>query len=44
MLRVPSVVLPTESHFLVNPLHPDFGTVDVGPFEPLDIDTRLFKQ
>ena len=43
-LLVPSVVLPAESNYVLNPLHPDIRSVDVGPPEPLDIDPRLFKR
>jgi len=29
VLRVPSALVPTESNFLVNPLHPDFSELRV---------------
>ena len=42
VLRVPSVVLPVEANYVLNPLHPDAGSVVVGEPEPLDVDPRLF--
>lgn len=41
-LLVPSVIVPTESNVLINPLHPDFRLdwVGRGP-EPVVIDPRL---
>lgn len=42
-LRVPSVVLPSESNVLVNPLHPAFPQVRIGPPEALSLDRRLFR-
>lgn len=41
VLRVPSAVVPAEFNFLINPLHPDFKHVTLGPPETLDTDTRL---
>ena len=39
VLRVPSVVVPIESNYLIDPAHPDFpsiriGTPSVAPFDP----------
>ena len=42
VLRVPSVVLPAESNYVLNPLHPAFGEVEIGEPVPLDVDPRLF--
>ncbi|WP_146124139.1 RES family NAD+ phosphorylase, partial [Burkholderia multivorans] len=42
-MRVPSVVCPTDSNLLLNPLHPDFAaTVKVISKEPFKLDPRLF--
>lgn len=41
VLRVPSAVVPAEFNFLINPLHPDFKHVTLGPPETLDTDTQL---
>lgn len=43
LLRVPSVVVPTESNFLVNPGHKDFGKIRIGAVQPLTLDPRLRK-
>lgn len=43
VLAVPSALLPSETIFVLNPEHRDFGRVRVGPIEPLDLDPRLFR-
>ena len=43
VLRVPSVILPAETNYLVNPAHPDFASVETGDAEDLDIDPRLLS-
>jgi len=40
-LRVPSVVVPGEFNYLLNPLHPDFKDVRLGKPEPFSFDPRL---
>jgi RES domain-containing protein len=40
-LRVPSVVVPGEFNYLLNPAHPRFGKVRVGRPEPFSFDPRL---
>ncbi len=40
-LRVPSAVVPGEFNYLINPQHPDFSHVKVGPPEPFSFDPRL---
>lgn len=40
-LRVPSVVLRGEHNVLLNPMHPDFGHVEIGEPEPFAFDPRL---
>lgn len=42
VLRVPSVIVPAEPNYLVNPHHPDFGELTVHAAESLDVDDRLF--
>ena len=42
-LRVPSVVVPGEFNYLLNPLHPDFKRVKVGKAEPYAFDPRITK-
>jgi RES domain-containing protein len=41
ILRVPSAVVPTEWNFLLNPNHPDFGQIAIGPKQTLRLDRRL---
>ena len=41
VLRVPSVVVPTEWNFLLNPAHADFGQITIGKPQPLRMDRRL---
>ena len=44
VLQVPSFVVPTESNFVVNPLHPDFRRIKIGKAEQFALDARLFPQ
>ena len=41
ILEVPSVTVPHESNFILNPKHPDFGAIEIGEPIDLDIDHRL---
>ncbi len=43
ILRVPSVIVPWESNFLLNPLHPDWSVVKIGEAQSFDFDPRLIK-
>jgi RES domain-containing protein len=44
VLQVPSVLIPIEANYLINPLHPDFAKVRVeGPVD-FAFDRRLFFQ
>ncbi|MFP4157413.1 MAG: RES family NAD+ phosphorylase [Opitutales bacterium] len=40
-LRVPSAIIPVEDNFLLNPEHPDFSKLEIGPASPFSFDTRL---
>ena len=40
-LVVPSVISPTESNLLLNPLHPDFAQVQIEPPSGFSLDPRL---
>lgn len=42
LMRVPSVVVPTEMNYLINPGHPDAESIKVISIEPFDFDKRLF--
>jgi RES domain-containing protein len=44
VLEVPSVVVPEESNFLINPAHPDFRKIRFGRPQPLELDPRLVRQ
>ena len=41
VLRLPSVVVPTEYTYLINPRHPAFDEVELGRPRPLQLDPRL---
>ncbi len=42
-VEVPSVIVPTESNVLLNPLHPGFETITFSPAAPFRFDPRLLK-
>jgi RES domain-containing protein len=44
VLRVPSVLVPGESNFLLNPRHPDFGKVGVSRPLAFRFDPRLARR
>ncbi len=41
ILEVPSVIVPHESNFILNPKRPDFASLEIGEPLGLDIDQRL---
>ena len=43
ILQVPSAITPQEHNYRLNPLHPEFPSLRIGPFEPVLIDERLLK-
>lgn len=43
ILAVPSVVIPIEYNYLVNPTHPDFAQFNLEPPQPFELDPRLWK-
>jgi RES domain-containing protein len=43
VLRVPSAVVQGECNYLLNPAHPDFRRIAVGPRIPVRFDPRLIK-
>ncbi|HUF49868.1 MAG TPA: RES domain-containing protein [Longimicrobiales bacterium] len=43
MLRVPSVIVPQEFNYLLDPAHPDFRHIDIGRPQELSIDVRLVR-
>lgn len=44
ILRVPSVVVPFESNYLLNPRHPDFKTIVIGKAIDLPVDPRMMAK
>jgi RES domain-containing protein len=40
-LRVPSVIVPSESNYVINPAHPDFARIKTGKALPFPFDVRL---
>jgi len=43
LLRVPSVVIPSESDYLINPLHRDFASLKISAPDPFSFDQRMWK-
>lgn len=43
LLQVPSVLIPGESHYLINPAHPGFVKLKTGAPQPFEFDPRLLK-
>lgn len=41
VLEVPSVLVPGEPNYLLNPVHPDFQRIRIGTPEPFTLDPRL---
>jgi RES domain-containing protein len=42
VLRLPSVIIPGEPNYLLNPAHPDFKKISIGKPERFAFDPRLF--
>src|ERR1700675_662286 len=43
VLAVPSVIVPAESNYLLNPAHPDFKRIKVGKPTSVETDLRLIR-
>jgi RES domain-containing protein len=43
ILSVPSVVIPNERNFVLNPAHADFSRLTIHPSEPFSFDPRMWK-
>ncbi len=41
ILKVPSIIVPNESNYIVNPFHPDFSKVTLKEVSPFSFDTRV---
>ena len=44
VLSVPSVVIPHERNFVLNPIHRDFAKLAIGRPEPFTFDARMWKK
>jgi RES domain-containing protein len=44
ILVLPSALVPSESNWLVNPLHPEFAEIQVNAAEPFGYDARFFAR
>jgi len=44
VLAVPSAVIPSESSYLLNPLHPSFTRIEIGVPEDFMTDLRLIRK
>jgi RES domain-containing protein len=44
VLAVPSAVIPAETNYLINPLHPAFGKIEIGAPQDFYTDQRLIRQ
>lgn len=42
-LKLPSVIIPTEYNFILNPLHPDFKKIRIKEVLPFNFDARIKK-
>ncbi len=43
VLAVPSAIVPAESNYLLNPLHPDFKRIKIGKPSTVETELRLVK-
>lgn len=43
LLRVPSVIVPSELNYILNPRHPDFTKLRIQAPEPFGFDSRMWK-
>ena len=44
VLAVPSAVIPVETNYLLNPLHPAYPEIEIGEPQPFITDLRLVKR
>lgn len=44
ILSIPSVLVPDERNYLLNPAHRDFSSLRIGPPRPFALDPRLLGQ
>jgi RES domain-containing protein len=41
LLKVPSVIIPSEYNYVINPLHPDMSKLKIKKTEKLELDKRI---
>lgn len=41
VLAVPAAIIPSETNYLLNPMHPDFRRISIGKSQPFAFDPRL---
>ncbi len=41
ILSIPSILIPSQRTYLLNPKHPDFSKITIGPMRPFPFDPRL---
>jgi RES domain-containing protein len=41
VIELPSIIIPTEPNYLLNPAHPDFKKIRIGKPKPFSFDPRL---
>ncbi len=44
LLKAPSVVIPSEFNFIINPFHPDIKKVKIVAIEKLNLDERISEE
>jgi len=44
VLAVPSAVIPSETNYLLNPLHPSFAKIEIGEPQDFVTDLRMIKR
>ncbi len=44
VLAVPSAVIPSETNYLLNPLHPTFSKIEIGEAQDFITDLRLIRR
>lgn len=43
ILKIPSVIIPVDNNYLINPDHPDFNKLTINPLQNFELDKRLIK-
>lgn len=41
VLKVPSIIVPEEYNYIINPFHPDFSTIKLNQVKPFRFDNRV---